>query len=759
MSIAPAGTPPSIFDTLCSYADKGFPVVPIFGIADDLGCKCPDGNRCARSRGKHPHRGLAGNGVKNATLDKEVLKDWSRRNVGGNWAIATGQPLPDGGYLVVLDVDPRNLGNETLQDFEERWGPLPDTVREITGGGGAHHLFRSKTPIACRTVGPGLDLKAGGGFIVCSPSRHASGAYYIWDAGGHPDETVIADAPEWLLHGTTSDRDRPQWTGKGARDTLLGEAFHLAGLLGEALPGGAYMAKCLWADGHSDGRGFGKDSSTAILPAIEGTSYGSFACRHGSCNHRTWAEVMKALPPAAVHAARLKYPLKPALLKSPPPDTDEGIAVQAVGDPLAHVNSCILWKRTPKGGSYVASDVVNVITILTYDPRWQVDGLPILRFDEFAQQIAFAADPPWHPDDAPSVLQPYWRDEDTTRMMAWFRRNWDVAVPDSMIYQGIQVVARRYSSHPVRTWLNTLTWDGTPRVHTWLTNYLGVKAGNRYVNNVGRWWLISAVARVMKPGCKADHVLILEGPQGINKSTALETLAMKRDWFSDTPFELGTKDSYLALRSRWLVELAELDGMNRSDSARAKAFFSSPSDCFRAPFGRETLTVPRQCVFAGSVNHSSYLKDSSGNRRYWPVACGFINLELLRQDREQIWAEALHMYNAGEKWWPATPEDAKLCAFEQEERGEDADAWQEVIVSWLLGNEAKQLLEDRDALHTPGGYLTTADVLARALRMPNGAWDKASQVRVGKILSVLHWGKARVGKMYVYTFPRDDSLE
>ncbi len=578
---------------------------------------------------------------------------------------------------------------------------------------------------------------------------------YVFDAGYSFADIEVAYSPDWLLHGTTADKERPGWNGTGAKDTLLGEAFSLAGLLGERLANGTWAVTCPWADTHTDGRGRGKDSSSVILPAIEGTSWGQYICLHSHCAPRQWRDVIAALPPAAVHAAKIKYPLKPALVKVVP--IDEAIGDVATSDPLAHVNSLILWKQTPKGGSYVASDVVNVITILTYDTRWQIDGLPLLRYDELAQQILFASTPPWHPDDCPATMLSHWRDEDVTRMMAWFRRNWNVGVPAEMIYQGIHVVARRHASHPIRTWLRTLTWDGTRRVHTWLNRYLGVKAGNRYVNNVGQWWLISAIARVMQPGCKADHVLILEGPQGIRKSTSLETLAMGREWFSDTPFELGTKDSYLALRGRWLIELAELDGMNRSDSARAKAFFSSPSDCYRSPYSRETTTVARQCVFAGSVNHSSYLKDSSGGRRYWPVTCGTIDLEALRQDREQIWAEALALYNAGEKWWPATPEDAKLCAFEQEERGEDADAWQDVVVGWLLSNEAKQLLESRDSLSTPGGYLGTSDVLARAMHLANGQWDKNSQVRVGKIMSALHWGKARVEKAYVYTYPKDTS--
>jgi predicted P-loop ATPase len=145
-----------------------------------------------------------------------------------------------------------------------------------------------------------------------------------------------------------------------------------------------------------------------------------------------------------------------------------------------------------------------------------------------------------------------------------------------------------------------------------------------YVWAIGAKWLISAVAHIYKPGCKADHMLIAEGPQGLFKSTAFQVLG--EPWFTDNIEELGTKDSQLATLGRWIIELAELDALTRAELSRVKAFLSRSIDRFRPPYGRRLIESPRQCVFVGTVNHGEYLRDETGGRRFWPV-------ELRRRDR------------------------------------------------------------------------------------------------------------------------------
>lgn len=741
----------ALFNELTRMAARKIYVLPAWGPTAQGTCGCLDKANC-KCPVKHPYRPFVPHGCNDATIDPSVIKDWvARGGINLNWCLATGRQLADGKWLICLDIDPRNGGDETLGDLEAKHGRLPETVRELTCNGGQHYMFKTAAQISGRTVGPGIDLKSRGGYIVSAVGGSRGIVIgtttikpYLFEADHSFDDIEIADAPDWLIEGAPKTQDRPGWDGSGAKDTLLGEAFHLAGLLGDKLQNGVWAVKCLWAHEHSDGRGQGKDSSSVILPSIQGTTFGSFVCSHSHCNHRTWSEVLKALPPIAVAAAKAKYPLRPALIKT----ADASPEVPAP-DPALTMGSMLAFKNN---STELVPDMVNIITVLTYDPRWLVDGHSLLRWDDFGQQVKFTIKPPWHPDDAPAQWVDHWRDEDTFRLMAWFRRNYNSTLPDTLLYQAVQVVARREASHPVREWLQTISWDGIPRVNTWLTKYIGV-TDSEYTRNVGRWWLVSACARVMRPGCKADYLLILEGAQGIRKSTAIETLCMQRSWFSDTPFEIGSKDAYLALRGRWIVELAELDSLNRSDSSRAKCFFSSPQDSYRPPYARETIDVPRQCVFIGSVNHTSYLRDTSGNRRYWPVRCGKIDLELLRQDREQIWAEALHMLGQGEKWWPATPEESRQCNEEQEERNEQ-DAWFEPIAHWCETAEGIEIRMRRDSIHHVGGYFTLGDILGRGIRLDASKWDRIAQLRASNIMAAVGFKRVRWEKQYVFALNR-----
>jgi hypothetical protein len=233
--------------------------------------------------------------------------------------------------------------------------------------------------------------------------------------------------------------------------------------------------------------------------------------------------------------------------------------------------------------------------------------------------------------------------------------------------QAAQTAARDRPFHPLRAYLKGLRWDGVKRVDRWLTTYLGA-AETEYSRAVGSRWLISAVARIFRPGSKADCCLILEGPQGIRKSTALRTLA--GEYFTDELADLGSKDAAMQTRGAWIIELSELDSLSHSDVARIKAFMSRTTDRFRPPYGMRLVESPRQCVFAGTVNHSTYLRDETGGRRFWPVTCGCIAVETLARDRDQLWAEAKARFEAGSVWWLDTAELIQLASDQQVDRYE-----------------------------------------------------------------------------------------
>lgn len=710
--------------TLEKYIDLGLAIVPIWGITAENECACPKGKNCTSSKGKHPDPRLAPNGVKNATRDKTILREWVRRAPRGNWAVRTGEAIVGGGYLLILDKDPRNGGDESLRSLPE----LPESWTQLTGQG-AHYAFRTKEPPKSGSLGPGLDLQGVDKYILVDPSKHYLGGEYVWEIGKAPWDIALADAPEWLLAGTVGTAGRPPRLGDGtARDTVLGEAFALAEMIGMALPDGAVCVKCPWSNEHSDARGRGQDSSTVILPPAGGSNFGGFRCLHSHCVTRKWTDVLNALPPSAVEQAKRRFPLRPVAVN------EAAVAKPVPGTPTDPMQQCKekLSYKTTKGGEYkVVNDIVNLITILSYDPRWKGG----LRYNDFAQALTFTRPPPWHPDDAPKSQIDTWTDADVTRMDAWLRRHWGFELKEEAIGKAAHVVGRRDSFNPLRDWLESLQWDGIKRLDKWTATYLGT-VESEYNTFVGAKWCISAIARAYEPGCKADHVLILEGPQGRGKSTALATLAGK-NWFTDTPLDIGNKDAYLSLRGKWIIELAELASLRKAEADRIKAFFSSPCDYYRPPYGHHQIEVPRTCVFAGSVNHGEYLRDETGNRRYWPVHCGVIDIEGLDADREQLWAEAVVRYKAKERWWPELNERPMLEGEQEKRQVDNVDVWEDEVKIWLSGDHAKKLI-------VTNGGITTAQILKHALGMKLEFCDHSHAVRIGRIMSYgLGWQKKR----------------
>ena len=328
--------------------------------------------------------------------------------------------------------------------------------------------------------------------------------------------------------------------------------------------------------------------------------------------------------------------------------------------------------------------------------------------------------PPW----PTGAVADEWSDQEDRLTADWLQHN-GIYVSVETAGSAVQTVARDRGFHPVRQKLDSLKWDGTRRIDDWLILYLGADS-NEYTCAIGARWLISAVARIYEPGCKADCALILEGDQGLMKSTALKKLA--EPWFTDEIAELGSKDAAMQTRGVWIIEIAELDSMSRADVSKVKGFISRTADRFRPPYGKRLIESPRQCVFAGSVNHSTYLRDETGGRRFWPVACTRIFIDDVARDRDQLWAEAVARYRIGERWWLDTAELTLAAEQEQADRYE-GDAWEGPISTWIEGQAS----------------VSTEDILMTCLEKAKGTWTSFDKTRVARCLRALGWERYKAG--------------
>jgi predicted P-loop ATPase len=383
--------------------------------------------------------------------------------------------------------------------------------------------------------------------------------------------------------------------------------------------------------------------------------------------------------------------------------------------------------------------LANGALILRKDPAFTGK----IRFDEH-RGTPLCRDMPWRPNSDWHE----WSNADDLRLADWCQIH-GVPLKPSTCADAVMVVADENRFHPIREYLDGLAWNGMPRLDTWIETYLRAtvpdgeedEAKRIYVREVGRRWLISAVARVYKPGCKADCALILEGPQGVGKSTALAAIMPTLEWFSDEISDLGSKDSAQDLRGKWIIELAELSAMKRGDIERTKAFISRATDHYRPSYGRRSQDFPRQCVFAGTTNAETYFGDETGNRRFWPVKVGRIDLAGLREVRDQLWAEVVAAFKAGERWW-LTSEVEKAAAEEQAER-RIVDPWEPYLVNWL------DALGEEDA---------SVERALNALGLSQGQYDQASANRVARIFKALGLERVRqrVGGTRVYVYRKVD---
>jgi predicted P-loop ATPase len=316
-------------------------------------------------------------------------------------------------------------------------------------------------------------------------------------------------------------------------------------------------------------------------------------------------------------------------------------------------------------------------------------------------------------------------DEHITICRLQLERTYELKASPSDLHAIIKVIAAQVAYHPVVDWLESLRWDGVPRAGELFTRYAGASSAP-ILEVFGRKFLISAVARVMQPGCQVDTMPVLQGAQGLGKSSFFRALAGD-DWFRDDPIDIRHKDASMALEGVWIYEMAELSSVRVRDAESTKAFLSRRVESFRRPYERTVTRIPRQVVFVGTTNESAFLSDPTGARRYWPVpVVSMPDLHALHADREQLWAEAFEAYQSGAVWHLTTAEAAALVSHQAVFQHEDP--WAPLIASHAATLK----------------YVTVPEILTDCLDKPKDRQTKGDQLRIAGILQALGYARVRV---------------
>jgi predicted P-loop ATPase len=393
-------------------------------------------------------------------------------------------------------------------------------------------------------------------------------------------------------------------------------------------------------------------------------------------------------------------------------------------------SAILVYLSLLKKKNVVVPNITNMVTLFSRHPEWK----GVLRRNLFKGMVELVAPPPWH-DDEPWQKRTL-EDNDITEASIWLQKRDFQTASSTHVYDAMLNVGHKNSYHPVRDFLGGLPqWDGEERL-TRLPQVMGADASPLSSEFFLRF-MISAIARVMVPGCKADHVLVLVGEQDLFKSTALRTL-VGAEFFSNHPItkDVNAPDMLMSMRGVWIFEMEEFDRIIVKGSAELKAFISRQEDTYRVPWGKTPTTMRRECVFIGTTNKSQFLQDRTGNRRYWTI--GIVrraDVKWLEENREQVWAEAVARYERGEKWH--IEDEALLAAArEGQEEKEIDNPWLDRVEEYVAdGRNLVKSTNEIGSFYGSGRPLPQweLELIAKALKECGFDRIKTRLVEKGKV--------------------------
>jgi len=718
-------------------------VFPLHGILYDQGsatCMCPKGPKCDRV-GKHP-------------LVPWRSYDENTKGPSGGYGIQTGHF--NGIFVVDLDVGVTKDG--TPKDGVAAFVQLaadkhvPDTLSIVSPSGGVHLYFRLPpdvyVPKSLSELGPGIDIIGEGGYVVGPGSPHKLGGVYRIE-----DETVpLADPPDWLLARVVKQPEPPKPLSTEHRT------------IDPTSPEG--VRAIAWAQMYL----------ARAEPAIEGQ--GGSDRLFAACCHLMYSalplDTLRGIiedvynprcePPWSEEEIDHKLENADQRFEEPrglcSPDFVNKMHSRTTNTEPRKPNPLHEYTFAPGDRSSNETRKASFGEILS-DLFDHVDWAGVFMFNSFRDRVV-AIDPPMKMQaETASGLS----DNDVQLVRAWLEYHGKKCnVQD--VRAAIEAVARGRPFHPIQDWLQQLQWDGVPRLDRVLPVYFQSPDGP-YERAIGPRWFIALVARAMEPGCQSDCTLILEGAQGIGKTSAFRALMHDPLWYAESSCGVDSKDFFENLRGVWLMGFDELDSLTRASLTKVKSVLTELCDHYRKSYGYYTDDYQRSCGFCGTTNAEVYLNDPTGARRFWPVkVLRAIDRKRIEADRDQLWAEAFARWNAEEEWHINTPELLVLCETEQEARLE-IDGWEEKILRWF--NDPTKFSRTTVAVEPNSVFkgvapfdgsqgVTTADVLEHAVGKLVGQWTNGDTQRVGRILRRLKMKRTKVGggktgQEWRYVFP------
>ena len=390
-----------------------------------------------------------------------------------------------------------------------------------------------------------------------------------------------------------------------------------------------------------------------------------------------------------------------------------------------------LWRLygldcTEKGGPYATAD--NVVRTLSKSKEFSSD---VIWYDTFRERVLTT----WN---APEGRSREWSDEDDACLLVHLQRtlSWP-KLSSTNVHDGLRAFLQTRKRNPLLEYLDSLVWDQIERLPSFLPDAYDTPL-DAYHSAVGRCWLTSMVARAYRPGCQVDTIPVLEGAQGIRKSTSLEILG--GEFYVSLPRGFGDVEFLQVMEGCWLGEIPDMASFRGRDLEHIKAFITIREDRYRRKYARRAVTRPRQCVFAATDNSGDWNGDVTGARRFWPFICKTVNIDYLKASRDQLFAEAVVRLNRGEVWWDVPMADQ----IEQAEQRRFGDAWEEIIDRYVTEipkrDHGEMFWMKRPE---PLRELGINDILENALNIDAGRWDRGAQMRVSKALQALGWRRSK----------------